>query len=639
MRRLAPLFFAFVLAGCGARGALHAAPPLAADAGSRQVQSSNVDRYGATLWYGDGQALHATPVKANGLIDEIDPSYGDLQDPVDTAITVAPDDTVYDLITIDAHGTPRWKLQIYAPFAYGSAVPEEIITGSGQPRQVVLVGDGIDVLANGPSGSTIATFAYGAGSNPNPVRTLSFGYQAADFASDGSDELYVAHAGCECISVYAATARGAARPIRRIATNGKVPDAVAVAADGTVYAEIVGVAVRKTTIDAYALGNDGPVPSRKIGPYFTQAADAPAGRIALGAATGGITVDAAGNVYAGFTGPNGRAGVAVFLPTANGPSGPARTIAMRTQGSSLTSIAIGRGSVALGPRPNRTLYVLESGAFDEYTANGGRIDPAAARYDGILTGVQNPRNSIAVQQSGSIYVNAQGGSAFAQYAEGPNGTATKTAYFEIPPVFDPLAIAAGPGDAVYVGGDSRPNSIQPPVGGVEAYTPHSVALRPVASLSTPMIVTAIAAAANGWVAVQECSTDTCTSASSRVVAYDLSRFPGTVGGPVVVEDPAPADIVSLAMTPTGDVYVAARNGSVSYYPRTSGSYALRASYANATDSPIGIALDADGIVYVLSNGEGGSKNVKTYGPGLTNPYFAPMSALPAPATAAAIAVR
>ena len=359
------LVMSAVLTACAGHGGARTVLPATSGAGGGQgstPRSSNVALFDGTLWYGAGASMFGVPLQAGGVGGEVDASFDGIVDAVPAAATVAPDGTLYDLIV---DGENAWKLQAYPPRTFGAQQPEEVIAGPGFPRQVVLFGDGISVLATQDfntkrAQSSLATFAYG-GSGP-PIRTLALGTNVTDVASDDYDRIYVARRGGG-VSVYAAASTCSCNPVRTIATGAKSNDAIAVSRDGIAYVLSKDPNSGVATIDAYAPGNNGPSPTRSIGPI-------PSSR---GTPMGGITVDADGKVYVNFKDAHDHSSVDVYAANANGAVAPQSSIATPAQGGYVTAIAIGPLMQATpAPAPSGTLYVNNGQIVNAFplSANG-----------------------------------------------------------------------------------------------------------------------------------------------------------------------------------------------------------------------------------------------------------------------------
>jgi len=437
---LTAMLLGTLLAACGGGGARSVLPGSGGSGSARSggivvPKSSNVALFNGELWYGAGAQLLGAPLQPGGTTAELDGSYDGIVDPVPVAMTVAPDATLYDLISDDE---TSWALQAYAPGTFGSARPEETIRGNGYPQQVILVGDGIDVLSTvnfntSRASSTLFTYAYGAGNNPQPIRTLNLGANVTDVASDNFDHLFVAHRGGAGISVYPAAASCNCNPLRTIATGAKSNDAIAVSADGIAYVLSKDPGSGAVTIDAYAPGNDGPAPTRSIGPI-------PASH---GTPMGGITVDSDGKVYVNFKDARNRNAVDVYAPNANGAAAPLQTIAMPTVGGYVTAIAIGP-LVHAPPAPSGTLYVGNGQIVNAFplSANGAvspqRSLTALLGPDYLGGPVYYVAGSMATTNDGRLFVvRAEGlepkiGGSCSIAAEDPNANGSTGWLYELP---------------------------------------------------------------------------------------------------------------------------------------------------------------------------------------------------------------
>ncbi|HZW53304.1 MAG TPA: hypothetical protein VFF00_04670, partial [Candidatus Elarobacter sp.] len=395
---LVVLAAAFVLAGCGGRTSLRSALPGPPGTPGRSVpglQSSNVNLFNGTLWYGDGPVLLGVSLQSGGSDARIEGTLDGIVDAVPRAMTIAPDGTLYDLI--DSGGT-SWRMQMFAPGARSAAQPEQYIDGVGSPRQIVLVADGIDVLSMTSPGTrsqsaVLWTYAYAAGNAPSPIRRLALGANVTDVAADGNGRIYAAHSDGSGIAVYAPAATGAGARVRTIATRAHSDDAIAVGPDGTVYVLSKDDAAGTATIDAYAPAAAGPQPSRTIGP-FTRS---------RGSVTGGITVDSEGNLYVGFDDARRVSSADVFAPNASGTPSPLRTIPIPTHNGFVTSIVIG----PLVPPPSGTRGTLYVGTADRVLA----FDSAATGFSApqrTITGLGGPDTfgalALATRSNGELWV-------------------------------------------------------------------------------------------------------------------------------------------------------------------------------------------------------------------------------------------
>jgi hypothetical protein len=395
-------------------------------------KSTNVALFNGELWYGAGASLFGAPLQPSSASAELDADFDGIVDAVPVAMTVAPDGTLYDLI---ADGETSWQLQAYAPGTTGSARPEEIITGRGYPMQVVLVGDGIDVLATtgfntARAASTLWTYAYGAGNRPKPIRTLHLGANVTDVASDDYDRIYVAHRGGAGISVYPAAATCTCGMVRTIATGSRPNDAIAVSRDGVAYVLSKHPASGNVTINAYAPGNDGPASSFRLGPI-------PGSR---GTPAGGITVDSDGNLYVGFRDARNRTSVDVYAP--RDASGPRKQIDTPSPGGSVTAIAI--GPIVPFPVPVRGVLYAGNGSIVNAFSLGAN---GAAAPQRSLTGLLGPDSPggptyretgpITATGDGRLYVarstgpaSGSGGCSIA--AESPTANGSAPPLFTVP---------------------------------------------------------------------------------------------------------------------------------------------------------------------------------------------------------------
>jgi hypothetical protein len=365
--------FGAVLAGCGHGGGARSVLPSGAGGTSGHAlvpSSANVTVFNGTLWYGDDRSLRGLAL-TYGPSAEIDGSYAGLVGPSSRAMTVARDGTVYELIQNDAPGPAGWQVRIYAPGSNGAATPEETLSGKGYSRQVFLVGDGIDVLTtSGPNGggtATLSTFAYGSANDAAPVRTASLGSGVLDAATDRYDRIYVAHSN-GAVKMYPAAATCTCSLLRKIKTGPFTARSLAVTDNGTVYVLADDPRAQTANVLAYAPGNNGPSPSSTYGPFYESADVAPPGT-PMSAPTGGITVDAAGDLYVGLVDNAGAVRVEEYQFGQQSGTQAWRTIPTPTFSTYLTSIAIGPVIPAGTARPPSTLYVASKNRIFAFDAN------------------------------------------------------------------------------------------------------------------------------------------------------------------------------------------------------------------------------------------------------------------------------
>ncbi len=607
---LAASLLTVALTGCG--GGAHTVLPsggagsgTARNGGIAVPKSSNVALFDGTLWYGAGSDLLAVPLQSGGGPGEIDGTTDGIVDPVPVAMTVAPDATLYDLFS---DGETAWQLLAYAPGTHGAARPEETIAGSGYPQQVVLVGDGIDVLATqgfntASTSSMLFTYAYGAGNRPQPIRTLQLGPNVTDAASDNSDRIYVARRGGAGISVYPAAASCTCSPVRTIATGSRSNDAIAVSRDGIVYV-LSKDSSGNVTIDAYAPGNNGPSPTRSIGPI-------PPSR---GTPSGGITVDSDGKVYVNFRDGRGHNSVDLYAPGANGAAAPLQTIPLATYGGNVTSMAIGP-TIPLAPNgPSGVLYVSNGTLVDAFSlaASGTAapqrtIDPLAPDAPGgtrYLT-----IESLATAADGHLdVVRAPSGSSQCSIAAEPaNASGSAVPDYTIPCSGSSVAVARGPNgllDVAQWDGSSGPSSFLDRYAGTAAQP---------GELRTNYFFGGLATGPNGEIYLTD-----------HTAVYEYAANATSFDAPIRTIT-LPADAGPLAVGPDGTLYVVGdqqiRDGSLSstIYVVPPGQTSPARSigpFAGSTDFPVtALAVDSAGELYVATNAPSGGSAVSVYAAG------------------------
>ncbi len=403
------------LAACGGAGGSRSGIPRVPSsaegmrAGIAHPTSTNRTLGSLTLWYGTATGIVAAPLAPTGVSATLPTPAGS---GVPREITVAPDGTLYALRELNA-GAPSdaWQLAVYAPGSNGSANPEQTIAGTGHPEDVVLVGDGIDVLSESVTArATLSTFAYAAGNDPKPIRTLALGSDVSDVAADRADQLYVTHVNGTGAFVYAAAASGNAAPIRKIETPQSDELGIAVAPDGVVYivASSAGGGGASDAVLAYAGGNNGPAPSRTI---------------ASGLIGAGITVDANAQLYYTAYSPSG--GRYIF-PAYSETEMSSYATGSRNVGTlqlgeanggtvqprEIISLAVGPGAAPAAQPALSSIYV----------AYPHRIDAYAIDANGTTAPV---RTNTAVNTIGAIAADANG-DLYAAEANPPDATLPPT---------------------------------------------------------------------------------------------------------------------------------------------------------------------------------------------------------------------
>jgi len=612
-RVLVTVVLGVALAACGhggARSVLPSTPSAGNSGGSPGTKSTNVALFDGTLWYGAGGSLFAVPLQSGGAPAELDGTMDGIVDPVPVAMTVAPDGTLYDLVSDDE---TNWQLQAYAPGSHGPSRPEETIYGTGYPQQIVLVGDGIDVLSTvnfntSQASSTLWTFVYGAGNAPQPIRRLNLGANVTDAASDNYDRIYVARRGAG-ISVYSPAATCNCSPIRTIATGSRSNDAIAVSKDGIVYALSKDPASGSVTIDAYAPGNDGPTPTRTIGAI-------PASR---GTPTGGITVDSDGKVYVNFRDARGRNSADVYAPTANGASPPLQTIPMPVLGGNVTSIAIGP-TIPLGtPAPSGVLYVANRTLVNAFplTASGPAapqrsIDPLGADADG---GPYTFITSIATAADGHLDVVREDTQRPPRSiaAEPANANGSAVPDYTIPIYGDDIQLARGPNgvlDVVKWDGSSGPSSLVDRYVGTNAQP---------GEIRTNYFYGSIATGPNGDIFL--------SGDQNHVYEYAANA---TSYGPPIRTITVPQSPAQLAVGPDGTVYAVGDQQNADGSSLTSTVYVIPPGQTSSTRSigpftdsgsgsrpfPIrSLAVDSANELYVAIGWSSGASEVDVFAPG------------------------
>ena len=189
---------------------------------------------------------------------------------------------------------------------------------------------------------------YGAGSfgiNDEPIARITGSKTGLDnprgIAVDQDGNVYVANDGsldfhADSITVYAASATGNVKPIRKISgmkTGLYYPTGIAFDSSGDLYVANASLAGGTGTITVYAPGTNGNVlPIRSIGGLNTQ----------LASRIGGIAFDAGGNLYVANNYDGGlQQSIAIFAAGSSGNVAPIQTIAGDKTGlNNTTSVAV-----------------------------------------------------------------------------------------------------------------------------------------------------------------------------------------------------------------------------------------------------------------------------------------------------------
>lgn len=320
------------LAACGGGSRGGALPPAASDPGTRAPSGSTVVFEKSTLWVGYDIKVNAFSTDGKGAVTPLAtlPSFrwsNSIAAPtpgiVDVAI--AKDGTKWVLENRDfAQGGPGWRLYAVAP---GASTPENVEGDDvDQPFALALGDDGVLVGYRTNSGTTIATYPYGA-SNAAPLRSFQTTGPVVAFAIGNDGHFYLQRP--TGVEVYASTATGCC-PVRTIATGAPVGPVgaqdFAVGPDTSLYqVELPGNNANPVMyIDVFAPGSAKL--ARRIGPL-------PADYGGFGFPV--ITVDALNRLYVASEGKIYR-----FGPKANGTAAPQRVMNDPTQARA-RSMAVG----------------------------------------------------------------------------------------------------------------------------------------------------------------------------------------------------------------------------------------------------------------------------------------------------------
>ena len=367
------------------------------------------------------------------------------------------------------------------------------------------------------------------------------------------------------------------------------------------------------TIDAYVPANNGPSPSRSIGPISPS----------RGTPTGGITVDSDGKVYVNFKDGRNRNSVDVYSANASGAAAPERSVATPVQGGYVTAIAIGPLVTSTPPpTPRGTLYVLNGNVVDAFalSANGAAapqrsITVLAPDYAGGPA--YQYAQSMATTSDGRLFVvrntDPSPGPAVCSIAEyradanGANGLLSQTAC--LPSNEATTLLARGPSGLV----DEARLFFYP-----TEYTEIRRGVPPTSSdvFSLPYVAYAFATDPRGEMYVETYSTPTTMSTISEYA-------PNAPNGAAPVRTITLGGV--LAVAADGTLYAGGGSrpgpgplamGQILVVPPGATSPARTITLPDLALVPVsGLAVDSAGELFVAGTDASGNNYVKVFAPG------------------------
>ncbi|MFI5351554.1 MAG: choice-of-anchor D domain-containing protein [Candidatus Binatales bacterium] len=525
--------------------------------------------------YAIGAAGNAAPIVAqSGLCNP-------------TGVAVDSSGNIY-VTNIGNASAPSYSVTVYPAGTSGNTTPSAIIGGSStglvNPSAIALDGNGNIYVAN--NGSDVdgidAVTVYPAGSNGNvaPSAIISGSSTGLDgpagVAVDSSGKIYVANWDSSTVTIYPAGSTGNVAPsatIRGYATGLNDPSGITVDGSGKIYVSNQGsLNGGSDSVTIYAAGSNG-----NAAPSATIAG--PSANVG-GSITGlilptGIAVDSSGNVYVAnrvgfYPGTESNGTLTVYPAGSSGNVAPSATIANLR---AATDIALDRSG---------NIYVVsdgsESGAKDTvavYSAGSNSNAPPIATIalpiatlEGMNTGISVP-GGVVVDGTGNLYVSNVGhecddavcDSSVIVYPAGSTGNSA------------PSATISGPKTQLEF---SRGIALDG-AGNIYVANVGSVVIN--GGLGT---VTVYPAGSNGNVA------------PSATIGGSFTGLNGAFG---------------IAVDASGNIYVAnAYSNTVTVYPAGSnGNVAPSATIGGSNtglSEPYGIAVDAKGNIYATNYGRG-----------------------------------
>jgi hypothetical protein len=302
---------------------------------SAQLSVSVVAPPTGTLYVAGGSEVDAFPAAANGstVPDRRITGFSRTSPPPHTfsgvgAIGTMADGTLYVLVNSHlAYNSFECDAFAESATAVGSSAAVGGFPCDGGRGYGVAPGPAgeIDVLVLGYSGaSTVQRFVGGRLTSSLTVPGSGGGLAFGGFATDTNGNVFVSSitAGTATTTTsgqvleYAAGAADGAAPIRSVqAPAGDTFEAIAVAADGTLYAtlDVPNYATGRETYSIYAYGPGATSPSRQLGPFATDS-------------IAGLACDKGGELYVAFNSGTQGSRIDVYAPGANGNAVPVRTI-------------------------------------------------------------------------------------------------------------------------------------------------------------------------------------------------------------------------------------------------------------------------------------------------------------------------
>jgi sugar lactone lactonase YvrE len=430
---------------------------------------------------------------------------------------------------------------------------------------------------------SVTVYATGSNGNVAPAVTIDGAATGLSFpdaiALDAEGNIYVVNAETAntgstlstipSITVYQAGSDGNATPKAIIAgskTGLIAPEGIAIDASGYLYVADFGGSL--STIGIFLAGSNGNV--------------APGTTIA-GANTGlarpiGLVLDAAGNIYVANTwgGPFDVGSVTVYAAGSSGNSSPTATIISNIpQLDEAAGIALDAdGNIYVA---NENNSASPKGSITIYPPGSYATTAPAATIAGTHTGLDSPLG-IAADAAGDISV-LNSNNAVTEYPAGSAGDAVPSVTLNLDTggAFVPTAIATGPSDDLYV------------------VNQRQVCTRRLCSAIRPGKVTIFRAGSAG------------EAKPRAVIEGDRTRlaFPSSIAvdrsGEIYVANQGPGKCVpGCGCIPVGPgsvtIYAPGSRGDAKPIARIGGSN-------TGLGRPDGIALDANGNVYVLNNPE------------------------------------